>query len=144
MEDDKKIEPQIPPTAEQTDKPLAVQMVNAVIDGTATLAKTVIAAPTEHIAKRVEKTKVGKAAVKLAKKAKKAMPWAPKKTAPQKPGAKKSAAKKSPPKKLAARKSKVGAKKTAAKPVAAKKTPKQSAKRTAKKSAKKTVKKPKR
>lgn len=162
MDDEKKTEQETSPAAEQAAKPMAVQMVNAVIDSAAALAKSVIVEPAEQIAKTAESTSVGKAAASLAKKARKAMPWsakkAPKKAAGKKSAAKKKAApKKAAPKKAAAKKSKPAAKKSGAKKSAAKRAPAKKAakkpvkraagkpaKKTARKSPKKTAKKTKR
>jgi hypothetical protein len=141
MEDDKKTEQESPPTPEQPVKPLAVQMVNAVIDGAAAIAKSVVMDTAERMANKAEKTKVGKAVVTPAKKAKKAIFTASKKKAPKKAAAKKSAVKKASPKKVAAKKSKPAAKKTTAKRATAKKPLKQPARKAARKSSKKTTKK---
>jgi hypothetical protein len=81
MEDEKKTEQEILPTTKQTDKPLAVQVVNAVIDGAAAIAKSVIIDTGGRMGQKAEKSKVGKAADTLAKKAKRATTTASKKAA---------------------------------------------------------------
>jgi hypothetical protein len=140
MEDEKKTEREVAPNGEQTDKPLAVQVVNAVIDGAAAIAKSVVMDTAKRVARETEKTDIGKAAVGLAKKAQKATPVAAKKIAPKKAAAKKAAEKKAATKKIAARNSKPAAKRIHSKRAPAKKTVKKPATKAPRKFARKTAK----
>src|SRR5471032_3098698 len=91
MDDDKKTE---------TAKPLVVQMMDAVMDSAAALAKSVIE-PTAAMAMQVEDSGVGKTVAALVTKARKAT--SRKKSAKKAPAKKRAAAKKTGVKKAALR-----------------------------------------
>jgi hypothetical protein len=120
MDDDKKPEtPAVPAVA--TAKPLAVQVVDVIIDGAAAIAKSVVVDTAERMGRSAAKTKVVKVAASLVEKAEKAVPKRRKKTAKSK---------KTPVKKAAA-------KKPAQKRSPAKKPAKKTVRKTTKKSASK-------
>jgi hypothetical protein len=81
------------PTAKGSVKPLAVQVVDAIVDGAASIAKGIIIDTAERVTKSVENTKLGKAASSLVTNAEKAKP---------KRGVKKAAVKRPPRKTQAA------------------------------------------
>jgi hypothetical protein len=90
-------EPNIPST-----KPLAVQVVDAIIDGAAAIAKSVVVDTAERMGRSAAKTKAGKVAASIVKKAEKGTPKSSKKAAaPKKTTAKKAAAKRTAAKKPA-------------------------------------------
>jgi hypothetical protein len=97
MDDDKKTKTQADPSA--STKPLAVQVVDAIIDGAAAIAKSVVVETVEKMGRSAAKTKPGKVAVSLVKKAQKVTPKRGEKAA----SPKKSAAKKAAPKQIAAK-----------------------------------------
>lgn len=101
-----------PPEAK---KPITDQLVDVVVDGAAALTKDAAKTGVEKAKKAVKKTKVGKAVVSVAKKAKKAMPKKPAKKAAKK------AVKKSSKKSAKQSKSSAGRKAVGAKTVAKKK-----------------------
>jgi hypothetical protein len=111
MDDDKKTKTQADPTA--STKPLAVQVVDAIIDGAAAIAKSVVVETAEKVGRSAAKTKAGKVAVSLVKKAEQAAPKPSKKTA---------------------RSKKTTTKKTAAKQTAANKPAKKAVRKASKKS----------
>jgi hypothetical protein len=111
MGDDKKSETPAGP-AVASAKPLAVQVFDAIIDGAAAIAKSVVVDTAEKMGRSAAKTKAGKVAASLVKKAEKGAPKSRKKAA----SPKKKAAKKAATKRTAARKtSKKAVKKTSKK-----------------------------
>ena len=94
MQDEKKTDPPTVTTASPA-KPLVTQVIEAVIDGAADIAKGVAIDAAARVVKSAENTEVGKAAVAIVKKAKQP---APKKPAAE---AKRSAAKTPAPRKSA-------------------------------------------
>jgi hypothetical protein len=121
MDDDKKPEtPAVPAVA--TAKPLAVQVVDAIIDGAAAIAKSVVADTAERMGRSAAKTKVGKVAASLVEKAEKGAPKQSKKTAKPKTAAVKKATAKKPAQKRspAKRPAKKTVIKTSKKPLAKK------------------------
>jgi hypothetical protein len=103
MQDDKKTETDTTPPVSRPAAPLAVQVMNAVIDGAAAIAKSVVFDTAERMAEKAKKTKVGKVAVALAERAEKPSKKGLKKS-PKKPAAKKAHPKKAVAKKSAAKK----------------------------------------
>jgi hypothetical protein len=83
MEDKKKNEAPAGPAVAAT-KPLAVQVVDAIIDSAAAIAKSVVVETAERMGRSAAKTKAGKVATSLVKKAEKVAPKPSKKTAPAK------------------------------------------------------------
>jgi hypothetical protein len=110
MQDEKKTDPPSAAPDGTSPKPLVTQIIEAVIDGAADIAKAVAIGAVARAGQQVEKTKVGKAAVSIVKKAE----GLPSKKKPKKAAAKKVAAKKAPAK---------ATKRIAAKPKAASKKP---------------------
>jgi hypothetical protein len=101
MDDDKKSETPAG-LAVTSAKPLAVQVVDAIIDGAAAIAKSVVVDTAERMGRSAAKTKAGKVAASLVKKAEKGAPRSRKKAAaPKKPTAKKAVAKRTAAKKPA-------------------------------------------
>jgi hypothetical protein len=98
MDDEKKTKTKAGHSLSST-KPLAVQVVDAIIDGAAAIAKSVVVDTAERMGRSAAKTKPGKVAVSLVKKAEKVAPKPSKKTAPPK----KTTAEKAAPKKIAAK-----------------------------------------
>jgi hypothetical protein len=122
MDDDKKTETRDEPAASSA-KPLAVQVVDAIIDGAASIAKSVVVETAERMGRSAAKTKAGKVAASLVDKAESLAPRPSKKIAPsKKTGAKKAAGKKA------------AGKKAVAKRAGAKKPTKKAVKKTSKKS----------
>jgi hypothetical protein len=119
MQEEKKTDP--PPAAPDgtSPKPLVTQIIEAMIDGAADIAKAVAIGAVARAGQQVEKTKVGKAAVSIVKRAE----VVPSKKTPKRAAARKVAAKKTP-----AKKSKMVAKKSAAKKAPAKATKRSAAK----------------
>src|SRR5476651_858756 len=103
MDDDKKSETPAG-LAVASAKPLAVQVVDAIIDGAAAIAKSVVVDTAERMGRSAAKAKPGRVAVSLVKKAKKVAPKRGKKAAPKKSPAKEASAKKASPKRTAAKK----------------------------------------
>jgi hypothetical protein len=103
MDDDKRNEAKVQPAVAST-KPLAVQVVDAIIDGVAAIAKSVVVDTAERMGRSAAKTKAGKVAASLDKKVDEATPRPIKKTArsnlagPKKVATKRGAAKKAPAK----------------------------------------------
>jgi hypothetical protein len=121
MDDNKKTE--TPPPAASAAKPLAVQVVDAIIDGAAAIAKSVVVETAERMGRSAAKTKAGKVAASLVNKAESLAPKPGKKIAPsKKTGAKKAAEKKA------------AGKKAVAKRTGAKSQPRKAVKKTSKKS----------
>jgi DNA-binding protein HU-beta len=126
MEEEKKTDPPLAAPDGTSPKPLVTQIIEAVIDGAADIAKAVAIGAVARAGQQVKKTEVGKAAVAIVKKAE----GLPSKKKPKKAAAKKVAAKKTPakksklPKKSIAKKAPAKAtKRIAAKPKAASKKP---------------------
>ena len=126
MEEEKKTDPPLAAPDGTSPKPLVTQIIEAVIDGAADIAKAVAIGAVARAGQQVKKTEVGKAAVAIVKKAE----GLPSKKKPKKAAAKGGAAKKTPakksklPKKSAAKKAPAKAtKRIAAKPKAASKKP---------------------
>jgi hypothetical protein len=102
MQDEKKSDPPKPASG---PKPLVTQVIEAVIDDAAEIAKAVAIGAVARAGEKAKKTEVGKAAVAIVKKAESLRsPVKPKKAAAKKSGpAKKSLAKKSGAKKPVAK-----------------------------------------
>jgi hypothetical protein len=73
MDDDRKVETPAGP-AVVSAKPLAVQVVDAIIDGVVAIAKNVVVETAERMGQSAAQTKAGKVAASLLKKAEKATP----------------------------------------------------------------------
>jgi hypothetical protein len=104
MQDEKKSDPPKPASG---PKPLVTQVIEAVIDDAADIAKAVAIGAVARASQRAKKTEVGKSAVALVKKAE----GISAKTQTKKAATKK----KAPAKKASAKKSKTAIKKSAAK-----------------------------
>jgi hypothetical protein len=126
MQDEKKTDPPPAATEGTSPKPLVTQIIEAVIDGAADIAKAVAVGAVARAGQQLKKTEVGKAAVSIVKKAE----GVSSKKTPKKAAAKKVAAKKTPAKKSKLRKKSIAkkapakaTKRIAAKPKAASKKP---------------------
>jgi hypothetical protein len=114
MQDEKEVGCAAPAAPDGTSpKPLVTQIIEAVIDGAADIAKSVAIGAVARAGQQAKKTEVGKAAVAIVEKAERLPP----KTNTKRAAVKKVAAKKAP-----AEKSKTVAKKSVAKKRVAKKS----------------------
>ena len=113
MQEEKKTDPPLAAPDGTSPKPLVTQIIEAVIDGAADIAKAVAIGAVARAGQQVKKTEVGKAAVAIVKRAE---------GVPSKKTPKRAAAKKVPAKKAPVKKSKMAAKKSIAKKAPAKAT----------------------